>query len=79
MIVLTFYEFGELVEDLPSDTVNEDGAQTLCRAYCDRPGRSAHYEGTRESGGVRGGYWHDGTSPVFTQCAGPARTERGKV
>lgn len=75
MIFLTFYDTGgDLVE---SFTVSSrDAAVDAMRCWVDRAGRSAFAEGGKQEDGWRGGYWHDGQVPVWTNTAGPARTAR---
>ena len=76
MILVTLYSDGQLVPDGGFTVESRDAAETCCKMWVDRPGRSAFFEGCKSTGGITGGYWHDGTGAVFTNQAGPARTER---
>ena len=76
MILVTLYSDGQLVPDGGFTVESRDAAETACKLWVDRPGRSAFFEGSKSTGGITGGYWHDGTGAVFTPRSGPARTER---
>lgn len=75
MILIYFFDTGgELLEQFNLDSIQ--AADHACKAFADRPGRSAFYEGDASTGGATGGYWNDGQAPQFTRRAGPSRTAR---